>query len=178
MTARQEKNYTGELEQREHEHWPCLTWKKGNIKTQSCQAVHSPQWQNRWDTFLRDYGAYGHNCITQLLQICQLHVHDANLLLQRMLKLLYCAEKPVTIEATGVQRAHCSRLSVRWSELCDIQHYLSQKKEITRYNSLNTLRPWQGWKWKHFTDSSLKNCYTVAYIYVLLAFLLKSVIIS
>lgn len=45
------------------------------------------------DTFLWDYAAYGHNCITQLVQICQIHIHNANLSLQHVPKLLYCAEQ-------------------------------------------------------------------------------------
>ncbi len=31
------------------------------------------------ETFLRDFGPYWHDSITQLLQICRLHIHDANL---------------------------------------------------------------------------------------------------
>jgi len=31
------------------------------------------------ETLLRDFGPYWHDSITQLLQICRLHIHDANL---------------------------------------------------------------------------------------------------
>ncbi len=31
------------------------------------------------ETFLRDFGPYWHDSITQLLQICRLHIHDVNL---------------------------------------------------------------------------------------------------
>ncbi len=31
------------------------------------------------ETFLRDFGSYWYDSITQLLQICRLHIHDVNL---------------------------------------------------------------------------------------------------
>ncbi len=36
-------------------------------------------WFNKvLETFLRDFGPYWHDSITQLLQICRLHIHDTN----------------------------------------------------------------------------------------------------
>lgn len=32
------------------------------------------------ETFIRDFGSYCHDSITELLQICQLHLNDANIL--------------------------------------------------------------------------------------------------
>ncbi len=44
------------------------------------------------DTFLRDFGPYWHDSITQLLQICRLHIHDVNLPFQHIPKILYWIE--------------------------------------------------------------------------------------
>ncbi len=41
------------------------------------------------ETFLRDVGAYRHDIITQLLQICRLHIHDVNLPFHHIPKVLY-----------------------------------------------------------------------------------------
>ncbi len=41
------------------------------------------------ETFLRDFGPYWHDSITQLLQICRLHIHDANLPFHHIPKVLY-----------------------------------------------------------------------------------------
>lgn len=47
---------------------------------QKLSIVHGVQQMSKvLDTLLRSYSANGHNCITQLLQICQLDVHNANL---------------------------------------------------------------------------------------------------
>ncbi len=43
-------------------------------------------------TFLRDFGPYWHYSITQLLQICRLHIHDANLPFHHIPKVLYWIE--------------------------------------------------------------------------------------
>ncbi len=44
------------------------------------------------ETFLRDFGPYWHDSITQLLQICRLHIHDANLPFHHITKMLYWIE--------------------------------------------------------------------------------------
>ncbi len=44
------------------------------------------------ETFLRDFGPYWHDSITQLLQICLLHIHDENLSFHHIPKLLYWIE--------------------------------------------------------------------------------------
>ncbi len=44
------------------------------------------------ETFLRDFGPYWHDSITQLLQICRLHIHDANLPFHHIPKVLYWIE--------------------------------------------------------------------------------------
>ncbi len=41
------------------------------------------------ETFLRDFGPYWHDSITQLLQICRLHIHDVNLPFHHIPKVLY-----------------------------------------------------------------------------------------
>ncbi len=40
------------------------------------------------ETFLRDFGPYWHNSVMQLLQICRLHIHDANLPFHHIPKVL------------------------------------------------------------------------------------------
>ncbi len=44
------------------------------------------------ETFLRDFGPYWHDSITQLLQICRLHIHDVNLSFHHIPKVLYWIE--------------------------------------------------------------------------------------
>ncbi len=44
------------------------------------------------ETFLRDFGPYWYDSITQLLQICRLHIHDVNLSFHHIPKVLYCTE--------------------------------------------------------------------------------------
>ncbi len=44
------------------------------------------------ETFLRDFGSYCHDSITQLLQICRLHIHDENLSFHHIPKVLYWIE--------------------------------------------------------------------------------------
>ncbi len=70
--------------------------------------------------FLRDFGPYWPDGITQLLQSCRLHIHDVNdpkgALLDWDL---------VTVEAIWVKWTHChvQETSLRWFELCDMVHY-------------------------------------------------------
>ncbi len=44
------------------------------------------------ETFPRDFGPYWHDSITQLLQICRLHIHDANLSFHHIPKVVYWIE--------------------------------------------------------------------------------------
>ncbi len=44
------------------------------------------------ETFLRDFGPYCHDSITQFLQICRLHIHDVNLSFHHIPKVLYWIE--------------------------------------------------------------------------------------
>ncbi len=44
------------------------------------------------ETFLRDFGPYWHDSITQLLQICRLVIHDENLSFLHIPKVLYWIE--------------------------------------------------------------------------------------
>ncbi len=44
------------------------------------------------ETFLRDVGPYWPDSITQLLQICRLHIHDVNLPFHHIPKMLYWIE--------------------------------------------------------------------------------------
>ncbi len=53
----------------------------------------SCHWFNKvLETFLRDFGPYWHDSITQLLQICRLHIHDVNLSFHHIPKMLYWIE--------------------------------------------------------------------------------------
>lgn len=62
--------------------------------------------------FLRDFGPYGLDGITQLLQVCRLRIYDV-----AIGALLDCGL--VTVEAPGDQSIHChgSETSLSWSEL-------------------------------------------------------------
>ncbi len=44
------------------------------------------------ETFLRDFGSYWHDSITQFLQICRLHIHDVNLSFHHIPNVLYWIE--------------------------------------------------------------------------------------
>ncbi len=44
------------------------------------------------EAFVRDFGPYWHDSITQLLQICRLHIHDVNLPFHHIPKVLYWIE--------------------------------------------------------------------------------------
>jgi len=44
------------------------------------------------ETFLGDFGPYWHDSITQLLQICRLHIHNVNLPFHHISKVLYWTE--------------------------------------------------------------------------------------
>ncbi len=46
---------------------------------QNCLNSSWHRFNNVMETFLRDFGPYWHDSITQLLLICRLHIHDANL---------------------------------------------------------------------------------------------------
>ncbi len=46
---------------------------------QNCLNSPWNRFNKMLETFLRDFGPYWHDSITQLLQICRLHIHDANL---------------------------------------------------------------------------------------------------
>ncbi len=76
------------------------------------------------ETFLRYFGPYWHDSITQLLQVCRLHIHDVNLPFHHIPKLLYWIEI-WWLEAIWVKWTHChvQETSLRWFELCDMVHY-------------------------------------------------------
>ncbi len=76
------------------------------------------------ETFLRDFGPYWHDSITQLLQICRLHIHDVNLPFHHIPKVLYWIEI-WWLEVIWVKWTHChvQETSLRWFELCDMVHY-------------------------------------------------------
>lgn len=58
------------------------------------QNCLNPSWHGNkvLETFLREFGPYWYDSITQLLQICRLHTHDANLLFHHIPKVLYWIE--------------------------------------------------------------------------------------
>ncbi len=75
------------------------------------------------ETFLRDFGPYWHDSITQLLQICSaahpwcespVPPHHKDALLDWDL---------VIVEAIWVKWTHCHVQETRWFELCDMVHY-------------------------------------------------------
>ncbi len=77
------------------------------------------------ETFLRDFDPYWHDSITQLLQICRLHIHDANFPFHHIAKVLYWIEiwwlwRPIWVKWT---HCHVQETSLRWFELCDMLHY-------------------------------------------------------
>ncbi len=62
---------------------PCL---------QNCLNSSWHRFNEVFETFLRDFGSYCHDSITQLLQICRLHIHDENLSFHHIPKVLYWIE--------------------------------------------------------------------------------------
>ncbi len=75
------------------------------------------------ETFFRDFGPYWHDSITQLLQICRLHIHELNLTFHPKGALLDW--ELVTMETIWVKwtHFHVQETSLRWFELCDMVHY-------------------------------------------------------
>ncbi len=59
---------------------------------QNCLIYSWHRFNKVLQTFLRDFGPYLHDSITQLLQICRLHIHDANLPFHHIPKVLYWIE--------------------------------------------------------------------------------------
>ncbi len=59
---------------------------------QNCLSSSWHRFNKVLETFLRDFGPYWHDSITQLLQICRLHIHDANLPFHYIPKVLYWIE--------------------------------------------------------------------------------------
>ncbi len=58
------------------------------------------------ETFLRDFGSYWHDSITQLLQICRLHIHDGISRSTTSQSALLDWDL-VTVEAVWVKWTHC-----------------------------------------------------------------------
>ncbi len=73
------------------------------------------------ETFLRDFCLYSHDRITQLLQICRLHIQDVNLPFHHIPKVLYWIE--ILWLWRPFEYCHVQETSVRWFELCDMVHY-------------------------------------------------------
>ena len=59
---------------------------------QNCLNSSRDTFNKVLETFLRDFGPYWHDSITQLLQICRLHIYDANLPFHHISKVLYWIE--------------------------------------------------------------------------------------
>ncbi len=59
---------------------------------QNCLNYSWHRFNKVLETFLRDFGPYWHDSIMQLLQICQLHIHDGNLPFHHIPKVLYWIE--------------------------------------------------------------------------------------
>ncbi len=87
------------------------------------------------ETFLRDFGLYWHESITQLQQICRLHIHDANLPFHHI---------PKTVEAIWEKWTHChvQETSLRLFELCDMVHYPAGSTSEDGYTVVI-----KGWTW-------------------------------
>ncbi len=77
------------------------------------------------ETFLRDFCPYWHDSIMQFLQICRLHIHEANLPFPPHPKGALLDWDLVTVEAIWVKWTHChvQETSPRWLKLCDMVHY-------------------------------------------------------
>ncbi len=91
---------------------------------QNCLNSSCHRFNKVLETFLRDFGPYCHDSITQLLQICRLHIHDANLCSTTSQRCSIDWDL-VTVEAIWVKWTHChvQETSLRWFELCDMVHY-------------------------------------------------------
>ncbi len=76
------------------------------------------------ETFLRDFDPYWHDSITQLLQICRLHIHDESPVPPHPKGALLDWDLG-TVEAVWVKWTHChvQETSLRWFELCVMVHY-------------------------------------------------------
>ncbi len=96
------------------------------------------------ETFLRDFGPYWPDSITQLLQICRLHIHDANSLVTPHPKDVLLDWDLVTVEAIWVKWTHChvQETSLRWFDLCDMVHYPAGSS-IRRWYTVVI----KGWTW-------------------------------
>ncbi len=90
---------------------------------QNCLNSSWHRFNKLLETFLRDFGPYWHDSITQLLQICRLHIHES--LVPPHPKGALLDWDLVTVEAIWVKWTHChvQETSLRWFELCDIVHY-------------------------------------------------------
>ncbi len=64
----------------------------GPLCLQNCLNSSCHRFNKVLETFLRDFGSYYHDSITQLLQICRLHIHDVNLSFHHIPKVLYWIE--------------------------------------------------------------------------------------
>ncbi len=89
---------------------------------QNCLNSSWHRFNKMLETFLRDFGPYWHDSIMQLLYICWLHIHDANLPFHHIPKVLYWIEiwwLWRTVEAIWVKWTHChvQETSLRWFEL-------------------------------------------------------------
>ncbi len=63
-----------------------------NFCLQNCLNSSWHRFNKVLEAFLRDFGPYWHDSITQLLQICRLHIHDANLPFHHIPNVLYWIE--------------------------------------------------------------------------------------
>ncbi len=72
------------------------------------------------ETFLRDFGPYWHDSITQLLQICRLHIHDATLPFHHIPKVLIglrsgdCGGHLSKVNSLSCSRNQSEMISALW----------------------------------------------------------------
>ncbi len=101
----------------------CCVKLLNSIKTKSYFELVWHRFNKVLETFLRYFGSYWHDSITQLLQICShpwcespISPHPKGALLDWDL---------VTVEAIWVKSTHChvQETSLKWFELCDMVHY-------------------------------------------------------
>ncbi len=88
---------------------------------QNCLNSSWHIFNNMLKTFLRDFGPYWHDRITQLLQICRLHIHES--LVPPHPKGALLDWDLVTVEAIWVKWTHCHVQETSLRCICDMVHY-------------------------------------------------------
>ncbi len=107
---------------------------------QNCLNSLWYRFNNVVETFLRDFGPYWHDNITQLLQICRCTsiIRISRSTTSQRCSILLLDWDLVTVEAIWVKWTHChvQETSLRWFELCDMVHYPAGSSHQKMYCSI------------------------------------------